>query len=66
MLDVGLGDAVIRRALEEVAKVGAWAIELEVFAANTSARPLYEKFEFNMTGATSRKMIRRSRYVDSV
>jgi RimJ/RimL family protein N-acetyltransferase len=63
---VGLGEAMVRTALSQASKMGAWAIELEVFATNEPARRLYEKVGFATAGVIPKKMQRDGEFMDSV
>jgi ribosomal-protein-alanine acetyltransferase len=46
----GLGSQLMRELLSRLCKQGAFAVFLEVRAANLAARALYEKFLFQETG----------------
>lgn len=63
---VGLGEAMIGTALSQASKIGAWAIELEVFATNAHARHMYEKLGFATAGVVPKKMQRDGMFIDSV
>jgi RimJ/RimL family protein N-acetyltransferase len=63
---VGLGEAMVRTALSQASKTGAWAIELEVFATNAPAKHLYEKVGFITAGVFPKKMQRDGKFIDSI
>jgi RimJ/RimL family protein N-acetyltransferase len=63
---VGLGEAMIKAALSQASEIGAWAIELEVFATNAPAKHLYEKVGFTTAGVVPKKMQRDGKFIDSV
>jgi ribosomal protein S18 acetylase RimI-like enzyme len=63
---VGLGEAMIRKALGRAEELGIWAVELEVFATNARARALYRKIGFRECGVIPSKMQRNGRFIDSV
>jgi ribosomal protein S18 acetylase RimI-like enzyme len=63
---VGLGEKMVRTALDQAPKLGIWAIELEVFATNAPAKRLYEKLGFNTVGIIPNKVLRNGRFIDIV
>jgi len=63
---VGLGVAMVRTALQQALKLGIWAIELEVFATNSSAMHIYEKLGFKTAGIIPKKILRDGEFVDIV
>jgi RimJ/RimL family protein N-acetyltransferase len=63
---VGLGEMMVRTALDRSLRLGIWAIELEVFATNTPARHLYEKLGFKTAGTIPKKVLRDGRFIDIV
>jgi len=63
---VGLGEKMIRTALDEALKLGIWAIELEVFATNAHARLLYESLGFKTVGVIPKKVLRDGVFIDIV
>lgn len=62
----GLGERMIRTALEEAGKLGIWLVELEVFATNLRARRLYGKIGFREVGTIPEKIQRDGRPIDEV
>lgn len=63
---VGLGEEMVRTAMGEAPKLGIWAIELEVFSTNESARHIYEKLGFKKVGVIPKKVLRDGRFIDIV
>ncbi|MBI3858785.1 MAG: GNAT family N-acetyltransferase [Thaumarchaeota archaeon] len=63
---VGLGEAMIRRALSEAKSLGVWLVELDVFSTNRRARALYRKMGFRKSGAVPMKIKRNGVFTDSV
>ena len=63
---LGLGQRMMTIAMNQAAKLGIWAIELEVFANNAPARHLYEKLGFKTVGTIPKKVYRKGRYYDIV
>jgi RimJ/RimL family protein N-acetyltransferase len=63
---VGLGEEMVGMALAQASKLGIWAIELEVFATNASARHIYEKLGFRTFGTIPKKVIRDGKFIDVV
>lgn len=62
----GLGEKMVRTALGQASELGIWAIELEVFATNASAKRLYEKLGFKTVGIIPKKVLRDGRFIDIV
>ncbi len=63
---VGLGEMMVRKALQEARRIGVWLVELQVFANNSAAIHLYEKTGFQRVGVVPNKMRRRGRLMDEV
>ncbi len=63
---VGVGEALMRRALEDSAAWGVWLVELTVFSTNARARHLYTKLGFRETGVIPKKILREGRFTDEV
>ena len=63
---IGLGEAMIRRALAGASRTGIWVVDLEVFSSNHAARRLYEKVGFREAGVIPKKFQRNGGLVDSV
>ena len=63
---VGLGEKMMRMALDQAPRLGIWAIELEVFATNGPAIDLYEKLGFKTVGIIPKKILRGGRFTDIV
>jgi RimJ/RimL family protein N-acetyltransferase len=63
---VGLGEQMIRAALNQATKIGIWLVELEVFANNERARQLYSKIGFKKVGTVPKKIQRNGKLIDEV
>ncbi|MGD1054579.1 MAG: GNAT family protein [Nitrososphaerales archaeon] len=63
---VGLGEEMVRTALEQARKLGIWMVELEVFATNAPARRIYEKLGFKTVGIIPKKVLRDGQFMDIV
>ena len=63
---LGLGQTMMRTALDQAAKLGIWVVELEVFANNAPARHIYKKLGFRTVGVIPKKILRKGKYVDIV
>jgi RimJ/RimL family protein N-acetyltransferase len=63
---VGLGEEMVRTALNQASNLGIWLVELEVFATNEPARRVYEKLGFRAFGTIPKKILRDGRFTDTV
>ncbi len=63
---IGLGERMVRNALEESRRIGIWLVELQVFETNAAARRLYDKTGFKVAGVVPRKMKRGDRLFNEV
>jgi putative acetyltransferase len=63
---IGIGQMMIKTALEEALRGGVWLVELEVFAINEAAIHVYEKLGFKRAGVVPGKMLRNGRLLDEI
>ncbi|MDA4120803.1 MAG: GNAT family N-acetyltransferase [Thaumarchaeota archaeon] len=63
---MGLGEAMMRNALEQALSLGVWLVELEVFANNRTAWHLYKKLGFREVGMVPQKIQRGGRGIDEI
>lgn len=63
---MGLGESLMRTALELSGKIGVTLVELEVFANNPKAIRLYRRMGFALVGRVPRKFRRLGRSVDEL
>jgi RimJ/RimL family protein N-acetyltransferase len=64
--DVGIGSEMIRVLVEESRKKGLKLLVLRLFAENSRARHVYEKFGFREVGRVPRAFCRGAEYSDEV
>lgn len=62
----GLGELMVRAALDESLKLGMSLVELAVFATNGRARDLYRRLGFVEAGVVPGKILRDGRPIDEV
>jgi RimJ/RimL family protein N-acetyltransferase len=62
----GIGQMMVRTALEEALRCGVWLVELDVFAINKAAIHVYEKLGFKRVGVVPAKMLRNGRLLDEI
>lgn len=53
---VGIGERLMREAMQEADALGIWPVELTVFAANVGAIHLYEKIGFRRVGVVRARL----------
>jgi ribosomal protein S18 acetylase RimI-like enzyme len=63
---IGLGSVLIKTILDECRKDGFKMIDLLVFANNSRAIHLYEKFGFKEVGKTPNKIYRDGKFIDDI
>ena len=63
---LGVGGAMLERALEWAGELGALKVELSVFAHNASAISFYERHGFAREGLRRRQLVRAGEYHDEV
>ena len=63
---VGLGEALMSRALLQARRMGISLVQLTVFANNTAAAGLYIKMGFRKAGTIPGKMVRDGKQLDEV
>jgi RimJ/RimL family protein N-acetyltransferase len=61
---VGLGERMVRIALDQASKLGIWVVELDVFDTNTTAKRLYHKLGFKTAGVVPKKVFRDGKFID--
>jgi RimJ/RimL family protein N-acetyltransferase len=64
--EIGIGQMMVKTALEEALRSGVWLVELQVFAINKVAIHVYEKLGFKRVGVVPGKMLRNGRFLDEV
>jgi len=62
----GIGQMMVKTALEEALCNGVWLVELQVFAINEVAIHIYEKLGFGRVGVVPGKMLRNGRFLDEI
>jgi RimJ/RimL family protein N-acetyltransferase len=62
----GIGQMMVKTALEEALRSGVWLVELQVFATNEVAIHVYEKLGFRRVGVVPGKMLRNGRLLDEI
>lgn len=62
----GIGQMMVKTALEEALRSGVWLVELQVFAINEVAIHVYEKLGFKRVGVVPGKMLRNGRLLDEI
>ena len=62
----GIGQMMVKTALEEALRSGVWLVELQVFAINEVAIHVYEKLGFRRVGVVPGKMLRNGRLLDEI
>lgn len=62
----GIGQMMIRTALEEALRRGVWLVELDAFAINKTAIHVYEKLGFKRAGVVPGKVLRNGRLLDEI
>ena len=63
---IGIGQMMVKKALEEALRSGVWLVELHVFAINEVAIHVYEKLGFRRVGVVPGKMLRNGRLLDEI
>lgn len=63
---IGIGQMMVKAALEEALRGGVWLVELRVFAINEVAIHVYEKFGFRRVGVVPGKILRKGRSLDEI
>ncbi|MGD0477372.1 MAG: GNAT family protein [Nitrososphaerales archaeon] len=63
---IGIGQMMVKTALEEAFRGGVWLVELDVFAINEVAIHVYEKLGFKKAGVVPDKMLRHGRLLDEI
>ena len=63
---MGIGGAMLERALEWAGELGALKVELSVFAHNAPAISFYERHGFAREGLRKRQLVRAGEYHDEV
>jgi RimJ/RimL family protein N-acetyltransferase len=63
---VGIGQMMVKTALEEALRSGVWLVELKVFAINEVAIYVYEKLGFRRVGVVPGKLLRNGRLLDEI
>ncbi len=62
----GIGQMMVKTALDEARRSGVWLVELQVFAINEVAIHVYEKLGFRRVGVVPGKMLRNGRLLDEI
>jgi RimJ/RimL family protein N-acetyltransferase len=62
----GIGSEMMRQVIEWAKETGVKRIELEVFARNSPAIYLYEKFGFEVEGTRRRSVFKYGEYLDTL
>jgi RimJ/RimL family protein N-acetyltransferase len=62
----GIGQMMVKTALEEASRIGVWLVELGVFAFNPIAIHVYEKCGFKRAGVVPRKFLHDGKFVDEI
>lgn len=63
---IGIGQMMVKTALEEALRSGVWLVELGVFVINEVAIHVYEKLGFKRVGVVPGKMLRNGRLLDEI
>jgi RimJ/RimL family protein N-acetyltransferase len=63
---MGIGQMMVKTALELALRSGVWLVELQVFAINEVAIHVYEKLGFKRVGVVPGKMLRNGRLLDEI
>lgn len=62
----GIGQMMVKTALEQASRIGVWLVELHVFAFNPMAIHVYEKCGFRRAGVVPKKFLRDGKFADEI